>query len=270
MDKRTKDYLSFAKSLNEINARIDRTEAAERRLARRKSFIRVSIAGMAVVSAVVVMIFRYSPDHGDYYSWFNDESAKMKIHLPDGSTAWLGQGSTLVASRSFSSVSRNLRLDGECSFDVKSDAAHPFVVDAGPVKVEAKGTYFNLNAFRDGNKAEAVLLEGVISIVNRRGTELITLHPDQKATYYYDTRTVEASDIPDGTSLNYRYGLITITEAHITDIIRKIEAAYGVEIMPSETIRDGGTYTFSIREDTSLEDALKVVQALTGVELILK
>ena len=270
MDKRTNDYLSFARSLNEINARIDRAEAAERRKAHGRSLVKVFMAGVAVASAVVIMVFRYGSDHTDYYSWFNGESAKMKIQLPDGSTAWLGQGSTLVASRSFSSVSRNLRLDGECSFDVKSDAAHPFVVDAGPVKVGAKGTYFNLNAFREGNKAEAVLLEGVISLINKKGTELITLHPDQKATYYYDTRTVEASDIPEGTSLSYRHGLITISEARISDIVRKIEAAYGVEIAVSGPVAERGTYTFSIREDTALEDAFKVVKSLTGAELKIK
>ncbi len=76
---------------------------------------------------------------------------QRQLTLPDGSVAMLNT-STQLRFRLVRGI-RRVDLDrGEATFGVRRDAAHPFVVHAGPVTAEALGTHFNvLKSGGDGN-----------------------------------------------------------------------------------------------------------------------
>ncbi len=52
-----------------------------------------------------------------------------------------------------------MEVTGEVYFEVAKDAAKPFEVQAGNMKVEVLGTHFNINAY-DG--LSTTLLEGAV------------------------------------------------------------------------------------------------------------
>lgn len=71
------------------------------------------------------------------------------IHLPDGSTVLLNEGSTLSYRSSYGKELREVNLSGEAYFDVKKDITCAFVVHAGDVDTRVLGTAFNVNARRE-------------------------------------------------------------------------------------------------------------------------
>jgi transmembrane sensor len=92
-----------------------------------------------------------------------------RVPLPDGSVAAINTASRLAVSMKDGSK-RIIRLDqGEAWFQVAHDRVHPFIVEAGDVRVQAVGTAFSVRR-RDGG-ADVLVTEGVVEtwIVGREG-----------------------------------------------------------------------------------------------------
>lgn len=97
-----------------------------------------------------------------------DASSKTTINLPDGSIVVLNTGSTLTYNKEFGISSRSATLTGEAYFDVRKNAAMPFIVHAGAIDVLVKGTIFNLKAYPKDSTVEAALLTGIIELVSEK------------------------------------------------------------------------------------------------------
>lgn len=85
--------------------------------------------------------------------------------LPDGSVVHLGARSSI--SLNFSNQTRFLVLEsGEAFFTVAKDAARPFVVQAGQVRVRAIGTEFNVR--RAAESTTVAVSEGVVEVAQTK------------------------------------------------------------------------------------------------------
>jgi transmembrane sensor len=103
---------------------------------------------------------------------------RKKATLPDGSVVWLNAGSSIEYIQN---GKREVLLSGEAYFDVKHDAAHPFVVHAGKLNVVVLGTAFNIKAYKTEPYIETTLIRGKVEILNtvRPGVAIVLL-PNQK------------------------------------------------------------------------------------------
>ncbi len=111
--------------------------------------------------------------------------SKSKITLPDGSVVHLNSGSTLRYPARFSSLSRNVYLDGEAFFDVKKDPEHPFFVKTDVVTIKVLGTKFNVKSYSDEKTIQTTLVSGAVEIYsNKKGLSqekrLLALKPNQQ------------------------------------------------------------------------------------------
>lgn len=87
--------------------------------------------------------------------------------LADGSAVTLNTDTAIRAA--FDDKMRRVDLlRGEALFDVAKDAARPFIVVAGDVRVQAVGTSFTVRAHADG-QVRVIVREGVVEVW--RGTE---------------------------------------------------------------------------------------------------
>jgi transmembrane sensor len=83
------------------------------------------------------------------------------VRLADGSQVRLDTDTKLTVA--FSDKARRVTLEqGQASFAVTHDPAHPFTVDAGGTRVTAIGTRFDVR--RDGSATSVTLVEGRIRI----------------------------------------------------------------------------------------------------------
>lgn len=88
-------------------------------------------------------------------------------YLPDSSFIQLSAGSTLKYPADYGAVTRELHLNGECYFDVRQDARHPFTVHSNGISTTALGTSFTVQALNNKNTVTVKLLTGKV-VISRR------------------------------------------------------------------------------------------------------
>jgi transmembrane sensor len=103
-----------------------------------------------------------------------------KIILSDGTKIWINAASQLSFPLTFNTALREVALTGEAYFEVMRRKTQPFIVTAGRMKVEVKGTHFNVRAYPN-EKIETSLSQGSVSVV--AGKQMRLLIPDEMATF---------------------------------------------------------------------------------------
>ena len=112
-----------------------------------------------------------------------ERGAKTTIHLPDGSVVTLNSGSRLSYNKDFGIKNRDISLEGEAYFDVKSNPSMPMIVSASTVEVKVLGTTFNVKAYAEDSVVEAALFTGTIQLTTEKDPErVILLRPREKVT----------------------------------------------------------------------------------------
>ncbi len=93
-------------------------------------------------------------------------SAKMKFcMLPDSTGVWLDPKSTLSWQMSIDErAARNVRIEGQAFFNVRTDKEHPFIVFSGPLVTRVLGTAFNIEAYPDEKDVRISLVSGKIAL----------------------------------------------------------------------------------------------------------
>ena len=142
-------------------------------------------------------------------TYFNADTTIMHVAMPDGSDIWLTPGSTLCYDETFHTDERRVHLDGEAYFDVEHDAKHPFDVVTPNLRVRVLGTVFSVRSLRGDHMAETTLAEGAVSLQRADGSNLIRLHPGQRAIYDTQDEQLEIKEVPrrrsSGPELRYHH-----------------------------------------------------------------
>lgn len=124
----------------------------------------------------------------------------QQLDLPDGSRVSLNKGSDLRYHKAWLGRERQVTLnEGEAFFEVKHDAAHPFVIQSGRQTITVLGTSFNV---RKGDKqTEVIVATGKVAV--QYGDQKVFLTANQHVTIADTTRKVVQPDtVPDQL---YRY-----------------------------------------------------------------
>lgn len=91
---------------------------------------------------------------------------KKQVTLEDGTIVWLNAGSELKYPKVFNEKSRAVYLSGEAYFDVRQDAARPFVIHTGKVLTTVLGTAFNIKEDLRRHTVEVTVTRGKVSVAN--------------------------------------------------------------------------------------------------------
>jgi len=115
----------------------------------------------------------------------NALAGQVKTYLlPDSSLVTLNGGSSISYPAAFGDKAREITLtDGEAYFDVKHDAAHPFIVHAGRTRTQVLGTVFSVRAYRSLNDVRVTVASGKVGVRNGKGypeTQTAFLLPDEQ------------------------------------------------------------------------------------------
>ena len=255
----------FVRSLNSLNRRIDALGAdAPLRRSRRIPLRRFAAAAIvAVALAAAFMTYRVATAPF-VHRFHNADTVAMHVAMPDGTDVWLSPGTTLSYDDTFRIDGRNVELDGEAYFDVTHDAGQPFVVTAPAFRVHVLGTVFNVRSFSGEPVAEATLAEGSVALQHAGGRNLICLHPGQQAVYDAEAELLEVDEVPVGDLLLIRYGVVTLDNATLPEIVARIERTYGVSLLIGAQQIPGERYNFSFQKDASVEDVVELLQFVSG------
>lgn len=179
----------------------------------------------------------------------NPAGRKSQIQLPDGTMVHLNAESSLSFPDRFLGDKRTVELVGEAFFEVKEDSAHPFNVKTKYIQADVLGTSFNIN------ENSVALLTGKVAVSKLDETDKnIVLSPGQKAVLDNVKNTIIKSSFNYQRDMGWKDGIIYFEDADFSEIKKRLEQWYGVEIVSQGNF--DWTYT-GFFENVSLERLLE-------------
>lgn len=270
------DAESVDASLSCLNRRIDAFSGKDSMPAgsRRRMIIRLMSA--AAIFLVLLVGAYFVVDRGlnlrfeaadtvtVYTNSIAGDSVKI-VCLPDGTTVWLSSNTTLTCPNELGDGLRVVYLSGEAFFEVKSDPEHPFIVKTEAYDVRVLGTSFSVDSRPSEEMTETVLMSGSVQIEEPNGKSLATLRPGQQALFEKDTKKMQIRTVDANALTSWRFGLISLTEVTIQEILDCLEDTYSVKIkMNASQIKDR-SYNFSFKRSKGVRSALDQLSFITGI-----
>ncbi len=252
--------------LTRLNSRIDAEEGISGNF-RKFKFAWKYAVGVAAALLLGVFLLKDSK-----LSLFNrmpmevvhNTTAEIKpLTLDDGSKVWLKPHSTISYNVSGVESKRIVKLQGEAYFDVARDEQRPFTVQTANIGIRVLGTEFTVISTED--RAEVVLERGSVRILSPKGESMVTLSPNQKATFNSTTGDINIEPIYAASYVTQQYNLIAMYDATLSQIINNIQSRFGVTI-EYEPDDSGKQYNLSYLRTDSLETVMSIVEYMTGVK----
>lgn len=174
--------------------------------------------------------------------------------------------SALSYGKTFSPHDRTVKLDGEAFFDVASDRDHLFFVKTNTVVVKVVGTSFNVKMYKDTDDTEVVLERGVVKLQFGDNDNMITMQPGQKIYYSSASHDISISEVNVEYLMLLKYGMISMSDVRVAEIIRKVEEIYSVDIETVAPLDDDRLYNFNFLKSNTLDDVLDIIEKMSGVK----
>ncbi len=190
--------------------------------------------------------------------------SKVKLSLPDSSTVWVNAGSTLSYNNSFSKSNRDVTLDGEAYFEVAKNRQLPFKVFANNVCVEAKGTSFNIESYRQN--VTTTLITGTVLISSKYGGDQI-LRPNQSVCYNSINREFDKVKNVTNAELysSWKDNIWVIRSMKMDEFIERLEKRYNVVIIENGCEFQNKRISASLSNET-IEQVMRALKSTMGVE----
>jgi transmembrane sensor len=254
---------------NVLESRMVESEKVISLQAGRKRSARFYI-GRIAVAAMLAVILTFS---GIYvvnrygYKTMATMGQSEELVLPDGSKVTLNHFSSLKYPRRFSGEIRNIEMQGEGFFEVKSDPEHPFVISTRDVDIKVLGTSFNVNAYSENEAVEVIVATGQVA-VTRRGEvpRTIILKPGNKGVYKKTEETLEITQEIDKNYLAWKTRSFIFVDQTLFDVSMQLNKVYQAEIIiASDSLKDARITTNF--KDQSLDAILNVLSATLDLEV---
>lgn len=173
--------------------------------------------------------------------------------LPDGSHVWLNSGSVLKYPASFAPDKRQLELTGEAFFNVVKDSLHPFLVKAGKMNIEVKGTKFNVSSYPGETLTELVLQSGSVRLFSGNYEDNKTIKnikPGECALLDIGRNKLTVSKVDVDKYIAWKDGLLIFKDDQMDEVVRKLDRWFNVEIILRNPELKEYVYTATYRDET--------------------
>lgn len=149
--------------------------------------------------------------------------------LPDGSSIAMNKNTTISYSSKQFGKKRLVKLTGEAFFEVKHDAQHQFIVEAGNLFIEDVGTTFNVKAYPDSKVIIVTVETGEVKIftTGKRGLDVTA---GETATYDPSSGTFTKSVNDDQNLHAYRDKIFIFDNTELQVIVKLLNDIYGGNI----------------------------------------
>lgn len=144
--------------------------------------------------------------------------------LPDGTKVFLNYNSKLTYPENFAGDLRTVSLQGEAFFDVKPDAAHPFVIQANGTEIRVLGTSFNVKAYTEA-PVRVDVATGKVRVT--KDAHRVDLVKGESAEVLKDSiRSLQANM----NLMGYRTQVYEFNAADLQDVVKSIRDGYHVDV----------------------------------------
>lgn len=199
---------------------------------------------------------------------YTKPGTRTKIELSDGTMVWLNDGTIFRYPEQFTQNNRQVFVDGQAYFEVKSNPKSPFIINNPMMTTTVTGTHFNLNAYSKDGFFEATLLEGKIELSRKDGKN--NLIPGERVQFDTITNKWQKNyDMNTLASTAWINGKLIIQNERLGVAIKKISRWYNVEMV----LRDPDLNNLLITgtfENEKLDQTLKLIALAIPVKFTYK
>lgn len=192
----------------------------------RKRRLPVTVWAAAVIAILVTAFgwfFLISEKTPESLHVATTDSTKEQL-LPDGTKVFLNYNSRLTYPENFKGDLRTVSLQGEAFFDVKPDAAHPFVIQANGTEIRVLGTSFNVKAYSEA-PVRVDVATGKVRVT--KDSHRVELVKGQSAEVLKDSiRSLQANM----NMMGYRTQIYEFNAADLQDVVASIRDGYHVDV----------------------------------------
>lgn len=251
-----------------LNVNLDEKEAKIVPLRSRfswKSWLQVAAACIIIVLSLVNynMIHNKKQLSTQNFKVSAEKGQRAFITLPDSTKVWLNSDTKVSYPADYGMKERHVTLVGEAYFEVTKNPAKRFIVEAKGMQVEALGTAFNINAYRDDNKIIASLFSGSVRV--SYDDHVAILKPYESVEV--DLLSRNFSQYTDESMQNiapWRENEITFDGESLEEIARIMNRLYNITIYIEDESLKKECYVGTIRNN-SLENFIDIINLTTPV-----
>ena len=258
-------YKDTESMIARLDARIDASESQRRWRLPLRSMGWV----LASVAAVVLSFLVYRGVTADRTVPVPMETASNltaeTIHfvLDDGTRVYLQPGADITYNVSTLEDRREVRLRGDAYFDVSRNELKPFVVKTDNIGVKVLGTAFSVSSSPESS--QVVLERGSVRLLSPEGASMVTLSPNQKATFKSLTGDVRVEPVYATAFVTDKYNLMSISDATLSEITARLSSIFHKKIN-FKGGDDDKRYNLAVLKSDTLEDILSILEYMTGAE----
>jgi transmembrane sensor len=192
---------------------------------------RAALAASVLIAACAALLLWALPRGGgddQAQSVISPTGVHSTSQLPDGSVMDLG-GRTSVKLLYSAAVRRVDMLDGEVYLTVSKDKNRAFVVTAGPVRVTAVGTAFNVR--RDAGRVVVTVSEGAVDVARTTDSstdscaasdDCVRLMRGQQLAYASSAKAFKVSSVDPGIAMSWRAGVLKFVDEPLCSVVASV------------------------------------------------
>ena len=184
-----------------------------------------------LMTSLIFGYMAFNKNRGDtiYAEIVSAPGVVSQLELPDKSKVWLNSNSRLRYPTEFKDGAREVYLEGEGYFEVRSDKKNPFYVTTeSGFKVMAYGTRFNVNTF--DNFTETSLAEGNVILLDHDKI-LKDMLPGEEILYDNLTGKLEVNEVNMPERLAWKDGKIIFRNVPLNKVFDRLGRRYNVEMI---------------------------------------
>ncbi|MFK7936313.1 MAG: FecR family protein [Saprospiraceae bacterium] len=188
-----------------------------------------------------------------------------EVTLPDNSTAWLNENSTLTYPASFAAAQRTIAMEGDVVFEVTHHPQQPFVVTTDDLAVKVLGTKFNIRT--TGNAPTVHVLNGKVAVNSiAEPTQSIKLTKGMTAELNKETSELALQTDFTENDLFWLTETLVFNEMPFAEVVNDLTRAYDRQI----TFSNNALANCPVRGTfikKSLPEILGTLQLIYGFEI---
>ncbi|MGH7238212.1 MAG: FecR family protein, partial [Candidatus Saccharimonadales bacterium] len=194
---------------------------------------------------------------------------KTQVALADGSKVWINEGSELRYPKVFTGKTREVYLSGEAYFDIRHNAAQPFIIHTGKILTTVLGTAFNIKEDKQLHTVVVTVTRGKVSVANgKQALGIIT--PNQQISFnelnYRHTKT----DVDAQKAIVWQESYIHFNDITFAEAAAQLQQRFNVRISFANGRVKNCRFTGAALKEEKLDKILKVICAFNDANYKIK
>ena len=199
------------------------------------------------------------------------KNSRLRIQLPDGTLAWLNNGSSLKYPQQFAKHSRKVELAGEAYFHVDKDKSRPFQVIAEDLNIRVTGTAFNISAYKDDQEIITTVEEGSVALQqgDKKKRHITKLTASMQSIFRKGSNKTQIKKVNPQKYTAWKEGKLVLIDDPMKTVEKKLERWYNVEIEIQNQEIYSYKYTATFTHE-SIEQVMKYLSVATPISYEIK